>query len=80
MNIHINLTKPTNFKPPKFFFKSNFLKGNRGPKRYVLMMDKLMCIEIPSHRPLYQLEGTTPTLFHSKLQRPTRKTPCMQPH
>lgn len=43
-------------------------------------MDKLMCIEIPSHTPLYQPKGTTPTLFHSQLERPTRKTPSMNPH
>jgi hypothetical protein len=48
--------------------------------RYVLVMDKLMCIEIPSHTSLYQLERTTPTLFYSQLEKLARKTQCMKPH
>jgi hypothetical protein len=48
--------------------------------KYVLMMDKLMCIEIPSHTPLYQPKGTTPTLFHSQFERLTKKILGMKPH
>jgi hypothetical protein len=46
--------------------------------RYVLVMDKLMCTEIPSHIPLHQPEGAAPTLFYSQLERPARKTPGMK--
>jgi hypothetical protein len=80
MHIHFNLTKPTNFKPPNFSVKSNFLKENRKTMRFVLVMDKLMCTKIPPHTPLYQPKRTTPTLFHSQLERVTRKTLSMKPH
>jgi hypothetical protein len=46
--------------------------------RYVLVMDKLTCTEIPSHIPLHQPEGAAPTLFYSQLERPARKTPGMK--
>jgi hypothetical protein len=80
MHIHLKLTKPTNFKPPKFSLESKFLKGSRGTMRYVLVMEKLMSTEFPSHTPLYQPERVIPTLFHSQLERLTKKTLDMKPH
>jgi hypothetical protein len=48
--------------------------------RYVLMMDKLMCTEIPSHTQLHQPKRGIPTLFYSHVEKLAKNTPCMKPH
>jgi hypothetical protein len=48
--------------------------------KYVLMMDKLMCIKIPFHTQLHQPKKGIPTLFYSQLEKLAKNTPCMKPH